>query len=102
MNIYDLLIVVAAIIILVTAVARINDIKKEQKSKRWWARRIGLFLVSVAMIMVVASYFFTQGPHWFQIARLFTLWGVALTWLTTPGLPPWWRYISRYDDDQVK
>jgi NADH:ubiquinone oxidoreductase subunit 6 (subunit J) len=99
-NLFDILYIIAALLIFITAVARLNDIKKEQNSKRWWVRRVGLLFVSVSMVMVVASYFTTATPYWNHIMKITGLWGFALTWLTTPGMPPWWRYISRYDESQ--
>lgn len=100
MNMFDILIIVAALLISVTAVARLNDIKRSQNSKRWWVRRVGLLLVTVSMVMVVASYFTLATPYWVQVQRFTGLWGFALTWLTTPGMPPWWKYISRCDVEQ--
>lgn len=97
MNLFDVLCIIAAVLIFVTAVARLNDIKREQRSKRWWARRVGLMLVSVSMFMMIMSYFTVATPHWNSFMRITGLWGFALTWLTTPGMPPWWKYISRYD-----
>lgn len=97
MSIFDILIVVAALLIFLTAVARLNDIKCSQNSKRWWVRRIGLMLVTVSMVMVIASYFTLATPYWYQVQRFTGLWGLALTWFTTPGMPPWWKYISKYD-----
>lgn len=97
MNLFDMLIVIAATLILITAVTRLNDIRRTQTSKRWWARRVGLLLVSVSMVMMIASYFTVATPYWNQIMRLTGLWGFALTWITTPGMPPWWKYISKYD-----
>lgn len=99
MNLFDLMCVVAALIILVTAFARLNDIKREQKSKRWWVRRVGLLMVIVSMVMLIASYFTISAPYWSQSVRFTGLWGLALSWLTTPGMPPWWKYISKYDPD---
>lgn len=100
MSIFDILIVVAALLISVTAVARLNDIKRTQSSRRWWVRRIGLLLVTVSMVMIIASYFTLATPYWHQVQRFTGLWGFALTWLTTPGMPPWWKYISRCDVEQ--
>lgn len=97
MNLIDILIVIAAFVILITALARLNDIKRSQNSKRWWVRRIGLLFVSVSMVMMIASYFTVATPYWNQVMRILGLWGFALTWVTTPGMPPWWRWISRYD-----
>lgn len=97
MNLFDILIVIAAALILITAFARLNDIKRHQTSKRWWVRRIGLLFVSVSMVMMIASYFTVATPYWNQAMRLLGLWGFALTWITTPGMPPWWKYISKYD-----
>lgn len=97
MNLFDLFYIVPALIILATALPRLNDIKREQSSKRWWVRRFGLLMVGVSMVMLIASYFTVGTPYWNQIMRLTGLWGFALTWLTTPSMPPWWRYISRYD-----
>ena len=97
MNLIDILIVVAAFLILITAIARLNDIKRCQTQKRWWARRVGLLFVSVSMVMMIASYFTISTPYWNSIMRVVGLWGFALTWLTTPGMPPWSKWISRYD-----
>ena len=98
MSLFDLLLIIPAFIVLVTAVDRLNDIQKELNSKRWWARRIGLGMTSIAMVMAITSYFSIPGPYWAYTTRFLGLWGWALTWLTTPGMPPWWKYISRYDE----
>lgn len=97
MNAYDFACVIAAVLILATALARLNDIKKSQKSKRWWVRRVGLGLVSVSMVMFIASYFTVSAPYWANVRQLFGLYGFLLTWMTTPGMPPWWKYVSRND-----
>lgn len=97
MNLFDIMCIIAAVVIFVTAIARLNDVKRSQNSKRWWVRRVGLLLVSVSMVMMIAAYFTVGTPYWNQVMRLTGLWGFALTWLTTPGMPPWWKYISKYD-----
>lgn len=94
---FGVLCVIPALIILVTVVARLNDIKRSQSNLRWWVRRLGLGLVGISMVMLIASYFAVGTPYWSQIMRLCGLWGFALSWVTTPGMPPWWRYISRND-----
>lgn len=95
--IFGIFCIVPALAILATAAARLNDIRRSQKSKRWWVRRLGLMLISVSMMMLISSYFTTGTPYWSQIMRLCGLWGFALTWITTPGMPPWWNWISRND-----
>lgn len=97
MNLFAIVCIIPALILLATAVARVNDIKKEQNSKRWWVRRLGLLLVSVSMIIFIASHFLVASPYWKAIMTLTGLWGFALTWITTPGMPPWHKYISRHD-----
>jgi uncharacterized membrane protein YdjX (TVP38/TMEM64 family) len=97
MSLYQLLCVIPAFLILITALARLNDIKRSQNSKRWWVRRLGLLGVFVSMTMFIAGFFFTFAPYWKQVIALAGLWGVLLTWMTTPGMPPWWKYIARND-----
>lgn len=99
MNLFNIVCIIAALIILVTAVARLNDIKRSQSSKRWWVRRSGFGLTSVSMLMFIASHFTISSPHWDAIMLITGLWGIALTWLTTPGMPPWWKYISKHDPE---
>jgi hypothetical protein len=99
-SVFDIFCAIAAIIILITAVARLDDIKRSQQSVRWWMRRIGLLMVSVAMIMLLASYVTVGAPNWVPIQKILGLWGIALTWLTTPGMPPWWKYITRNDSKE--
>lgn len=97
MSLFELFCVIPAFLILVTALARLNDIKKTQTQKRWWIRRVGLLLVFVGMVLFIGGFFFTYATGWRQIMALCSLWGVLLTWMTTPGMPPWHKYIARND-----
>ena len=96
-GLYDWLLMLAAFVILLIAVARINDIKPSQNSKRWWARRIGLLMVFVSMTMFIAAYFTVTAPYWDSTRRFIMLFGWMLTWITTPDQPPFWKYISKND-----
>ena len=96
-GLYDWLLMLAAFVILLIAVARINDIKPSQNSKRWWARRIGLLMVFVSMTMFITAYFTVTAPYWDPTRRFIMLFGWMLTWITTPDQPPFWKYISKTD-----
>ena len=104
LNLYDLAIVIAAVLIMVTALARLNDIKRDQNSKRWWFRRLGLLMVFTSMVLIVASYWTLNSPYWLQVQKLMMIWGILITWITTPpnpnGHPPWHKLITRYDPKQ--
>lgn len=97
MNLFDLFYILPAIIITIIALARLNDIDRSRKSKRWWVRRIGLALVVSGMAMLIGSYFTVASPNWINIMRLCIVWGFCLSWMTTPNQPPLWKFISRYD-----
>lgn len=82
-----------AVIVLITALARVNDIKPEQSSKRWHVRRAGLILAGVGAMSFLTAPWSTPElfPSWKSVILL---WGLALAWLTTPNMPPWWKYIT--------
>jgi hypothetical protein len=96
-TVFDLLFLFPALIILVTAVARLNDIKRDQRSPMWWARRVGLGATSVGMLMFLASFFAEPTRYWNETMKLAVLWGFALTWITTPNMVPWYKYITRFN-----
>lgn len=97
---YDWSLMAACLVILMIALARINDIKPSQSSKRWWARRIGLLMVFGSMVMFIAAYFTVTAPYWDGTRKFLMLYGLMLTWITTPGQPPFWKYISRNDEKE--
>lgn len=97
MSLYDITIFIAAALIFITALARLNDIKRSQNSLRWWARRVGWLMVIVGSGMLMAQFFTAASAHWFQIMRFCFLWGVVIVWMTTPNMPPWHRFIARFD-----
>lgn len=80
-------------VICVTAIARVNDIPKNKVSKRWQLRRAGLSITAgasaIALLGPLAGV--ATMPTW-EIVALY--WGFAITWFTTPEMPPWWRWIS--------
>lgn len=83
----------------VTSLSRLNDLLPEQSSKRWQARRVGLIMVGAASIglLVEPVLVWMDGirmvdfPSWREVMLR---WGFALVWITTPHMPPWWRYVS--------
>ncbi|MBT9158800.1 MAG: hypothetical protein DDT26_00047 [Dehalococcoidia bacterium] len=83
------------LIIVITALARVNDIRPEQASKRWHVRRAGLVLMGFGSVWLMGSAFVGDHPEWKDVLLY---WGLALTWLTTPSMPPWWKYVSRDDE----
>ena len=82
-----------SVVILITALARANDIKPEQSAWHWQVRKAALVLVGTAAIAISCMPFLGSGhfPSWIIVALTN---GIAGTWLTTPGMPPWWKYIT--------
>lgn len=97
MTLYGALCFLAALLIAITALARLNDIRPLQKSKRWWLRRVGLLFVFVGMTMFMAAYFTPITGYWDDVRRVLTMYGFLFTMMTTPSMPPWWAYIARND-----
>ena len=82
----------AHLIIILTALARIEDLTDLHLRSR--VRRIGLAMVgSGSVVFCMAPFVPSIGdfPTW---KAVLLVWGVALTWLTTPSQPPWWKYIT--------
>lgn len=82
-----------ALVVALTALARVNDIGPENMTRRWHVRRIGLIMAGAAAVMVLGAPFSEQGWAITWRGVLF-VWGVALAWLTTPEMPPWEDYIT--------
>lgn len=79
-------------VVVVTAIARAQDIRGNDL--RSFIRRMGFILAgagALSLILAPILGYSNSFPSW----RAVTLyWGFALTWLTTPGMPPWWKYVS--------
>lgn len=89
----------ALVIIWLTALARLNDISA--CSPRWHFRRLGLVLCGASAVALLAVPLFTEldFPSW---AEVYLRWGVALTWITAPNMPPWHRYVFKGVYDRRK
>lgn len=84
---------VSLVIIMVTALVRANLIGSERTEKRWHLRRFGLVLVGLASVWLILAPFgaVMDFPTW---KETMLRWGFAISWLTTPGMPPWWRLVT--------
>jgi uncharacterized membrane protein len=80
-------------IILLTAIARVNDMSAEARSWKWHLRKLGFILSGTAAVAYLTIPF-TVAAHWPAWSSVMLAWGVATAWLTTPNMIPWWRYIS--------
>lgn len=84
----------ALAIIAVTALVRVNDISHTKKGMVWNVRKVGLSLAGAAALsLVFTPWLYDEFPSW---RGLMLAWGFALTWLTTPDQPPWWKKITKY------
>lgn len=82
-----------ALVIAVTALARVNDIGPEHMAWRWHVRRTSLVMAGTGAVMVIGAPLTETGyaiPWWGVVL----IWGVGGAWLTTPGQPPWEDYIT--------
>jgi hypothetical protein len=90
---------VALMLIGITALARLNDLSSDLTSKRWQVRRVGLIMVGASAVGLLFEplivYFnghpMLDFPTWREVMLR---WGMTLVWITTPHMPPWWRYVS--------
>lgn len=91
----------ALVIITTTAAARVHDITGMEM--RWFVRRLGMLLAAggaVSLLLAPILGYTNAFPTWRSVALQ---WGFALAWLTTPNMPPWWKYITgeyRLNKDQ--
>lgn len=97
-----LLCVIPLLVQAVTAVVRANDIGWKRKGWPWIVRRFGMVLIggSAAGFLLEPIWGFRQ--QWLDDACIVAIfWGWAMTWFTTPGLPPWWKYITHAASEPV-
>ena len=82
------------LIMLLTALARLRDIKFI--GWNWMIRRLGMLLTSGAMVAYLVGPWLPDTVGAFPTSKgLMCLWGVALSWLTTPNMVPWWDLIMK-------
>lgn len=82
-----------AVIVLITALARVNDIGPEQMSTRWQVRKISLIMVGTGSAMIIGIPLAAE-PYFPTWRLVILLYGVAGAWMTTVGQPPWDYYIT--------
>lgn len=86
----SLLAIAALFVVMITAFARVNDLNIGLQGGRWHTRRAGLIFVGAGAAAALLK-LLEVPPSWNE-AMLYI--GFALTWLTTPNMPPWWRWIA--------
>lgn len=78
-------------VIIITALARVNDLSIDMASTAWNVRRVGLILTALyAVAQITVPLFAEDWPTWRMVIGL---WGFALVWLTSPHQPPWGQYV---------
>ena len=78
-------------VIAITMLCRANDLRWRAGVK-WQVRFIGFILCGALPVGILGSEWFTQQwPTWYEA---FFRFGLMCVFVTTPYLPPWWRWIS--------
>src|SRR6476659_9657110 len=87
------LMVPPSIIILLTSIARVNDMGVGSLDWRGHLRKLG-FIMSGTAAVAFLSVPFSINTYWPTWKAVMLAYGVAAAWFTTPNMIPWWRYIS--------
>lgn len=86
---------IALLVIAATMLARANDLRW-RSGFHWNARLIGFILTGFAPFGIMGwEWFAEQWPSLYEVLFRF---GLMLVFLTTPYLPPWWKWISGTDN----
>lgn len=82
---------VCLFLVSITMLARANDLRW-RKGLLWNVRLIGFILAGCAPLGIVAVEFVRgEMPNIYEV--IFRV-GIAVVFMTTPYLPPWWKWIS--------
>lgn len=83
-----------------TSLARANAIHEDSTGPQWDSRRMGFATAGSTALVYLVGPIFEIYPNWLE---LLMAWGVANVWLTTPNMPPWWKWWSgEWKDIHVK
>lgn len=81
----------ALTLVSITMLARANDLRW-RKGLAWNFRLLGFVFTGFAPFGIIGSWW-TAG-HGPDVYETFFCVGLALVFMTTPHLPPWWKWIS--------
>lgn len=86
---------IALVVIAITMLCRAHDLRWRQGLK-WQVRFIGFILCGALPVGIIGSEWL--GREWpSPYDAMFRL-GLMFVFLTTPYLPPWWKWISGKED----
>lgn len=91
-----------ALIIIVTCIARGHDMREQEWDLRGVVRRMAMIAGVVASTRFITLGLSRPGnfPDWGLVVGL---WAWACTLITTPKMPPWWKYIGKnYEIEEQK
>lgn len=95
MNLWYIAAVPAYFILILTAVARLADLGREDWELRHHLRRLGLIGIGTMVAVFLASPISENDVFDIETTWYLTVfvWAWALVWTTTEHLPPWYDYI---------
>jgi hypothetical protein len=86
---------IALFVISITMLARANDLRWRPGIK-WQVRLVGFILSGCTPIGIIGMEWLTQ--EWPTPYEAIFRVGLMCVFMTTPYLPPWWRWISGKDE----
>lgn len=93
---YYIISTLAMLVVALTMLARANDLRW-QKGVIWQVRLVGFAAAGfTAMCIPVVELYYREFPNFLE--TVFRV-GLMCVFVTTPYLPPWWRWISGKDHE---
>lgn len=83
---------VSLVVISLTMLARAND-QRFRRGWRWQLRLVGFMLAGAAPVGIVGAEWRTEA--WPSIYEAIFRLGLACVFFTTPGQPPWHKFITK-------
>lgn len=79
------------LVIIITMVCRASDLRW-RKELKWQVRFVGFILCGALPVGIIGDEWYTK--NWPSPYEAFFRLGLMFVFLTTPYLPPWWKWIS--------
>lgn len=83
------------IVVGITMLCRANDLRW-RKEVKWQIRLVGFVLCGALPLGIMGDELFTQ--NWPSPYEAFFRLGLMFVFVTTPYLPPWWKWIKGEED----